>query len=212
MPRIAPILFTVLIALSSFLPQDAKAQTLERGEAVLSANGYRDIAAGATIAVHLADDSDINLRLREVATRALQRAGYTVVESGAAHTLRLESKRRASGAAFDQSIGSLHAGSSVGRPEGNSGGPRGDGVDVNVRLWSTTRNSLLNPKSAGSAPKQGFGVTLDAFEEATRKPAWHGAVRTDDTGGDSYRAGSAMVKHLVDALGLTIEAEYVSLR
>lgn len=190
----------------------ALSQSLQRGEALLTASGFRPIPDGAKVALQLADDSDINLRLRDVAAEALTRAGYQIVEQGPEYTLRLESERLIRGTSVDRSIGSLRAGSSIGRPEGNSGGPRGDGVDVNVKLWSSTRNSLLNPKSAGAAAKQGFGVAIKAFDETVRQPAWHGIARAADTGGDSYRAASAMVKHLIDAFGLSIEAETVSLR
>ena len=85
-------------------------------------------------------------------------------------------------------------------------------MDVNLKLWSSTRNSLLSPKGTGAAPKQGFSVTMKAFDEAARKPAWHGIAQAPNTGSDSYRAASAMVRHLIDALGLTIEAETVSVR
>ena len=112
----------------------ALSQSLQRGEAVLTASVFRPIRDGAKVALQLADDSDINLRLREVAVQALTRAGYQIVEHGPDYTLRLESERLVRGTSVDRSIGSLRAGSSVGRPEGNSGGPRGDGVDLNVKL------------------------------------------------------------------------------
>jgi hypothetical protein len=208
------ILFALSIALLAvtFGAEQVRSQTLHAGEGLLNASGFRPISDGAKVSLQLADDSDINLRLRDVAVRALTRAGYVVVEEGAAYTLRLESERLLQGANVDRSIGSLRAGSSVGRPIGNSSGPRGDGVDLNLKLWSSTRNSLLSPKSAGAAPKQGFGVVIEAFDETARKPAWHGIARAPDAGGDSYRAGSAMVKHLIDALGHSINGEIVSLR
>lgn len=215
-PRMLPR--TMLIALSMMLlvltggAEQGRSQSLETGEALLNTSAFRPIVDGAKVSLQLADDSDINLRLLEVAVQSLTRAGYIVVEESAEFTLRLESERLVQGESVDRSIGSLRAGSSVGRPIGNSGGPRGDGVDLNLKLWSSTRNSLLNPKSTGAAPKQGFGVVIEAFDEAVRKPAWHGIVRSPDVGGDSYRAGSAMVKHLIEALGLNVKEEVVSLR
>ena len=107
---------------------------MEAGEALLSVSGFRPIPDGAKVTLQLADDSDINLRLRDVAAEALRRAGYGVVTQGAEYTLRIESERQVRGATFYKSTGCLRAGSSVGRPEGNSGGPRGDGVDVNLKL------------------------------------------------------------------------------
>ncbi len=212
LPNAFAFIVSIALLLSVAVFEKASAQALRSGEAVLTASGFRPIPEGAKVVLRLADDSDINLRLRDVAKQALTRAGYDVVDTGATFTLRLESERLLQGALADRSIGSLRAGSGIGRPEGNSGGPRGDGVDLNLKLWSSSRNSLLNPKSSGAAAKQGFGVVIKAFDEAARKPAWHGIARAADAGGDSYRAGSAMVKHLVDSLGLTVETEIVSLR
>ena len=151
---------TFVISFVLFLPglgpKQSCSQTLEAGEALLSASGFRPTPDGAKVTLQLADDSDINLRLCDVAAEALRRAGYGVVTQGTDYTLRLESERQVLGATFDRSIGSLRAGSSVGQPEGNSGGPQGDGVDVNLKLWSSKRNSLISPKGTGAAPKQGL--------------------------------------------------------
>ena len=203
---------TFVLFLPGLGPKQSWSQTLEAGEALLSASGFRPIPDGAKMMLQLADDSDINLRLRDVAAQTLRLAGYGVVTQGADYTFRIESERQVRGATFDRSIGGLRAGSSVGRPEGNSGGPRGDVVDVNLKLWFSTRNSLLSPKGTDAAPKQDFGVTMKAFDEAARKPAWHGIAQAPNTGGGSYRAASAMVRHLIDALGVTIEVETVSVR
>lgn len=210
--KVIVFVFSTVLLLTAVEFQSASGQTLQSGEAILSASGFRTIPDRAKVRLQLADDTDINLRLRAIAIQALTRAGYAVVDADAAFTLRLESERLLKGRQTDLSIGSLRAGSSVGRPEGNAGGPRGDGVDLNLRLWSSTKNSLLNPKSAGVAAKQGFAVVIKAFDEAAHKPAWHGIARAPDSGGDSYRTGSAMVKHLIDALGLTVDQEIVSLR
>jgi len=212
LPKATVFVYSTVLLLIAAGFGSVSGQTLQSGEAILTASGFRSIPDHAKVRLQLADDTDINLRLRDVAIQALSRAGYDVVDAGAAFTLRLESERLLQGQKTDLSIGSLRAGSSVGRPEGNAGGPRGEGVDLNLRLWSSTKNSLLNPKSAGAATKQGFGVVIKVFDEAARKPAWHGIARAPDSGGDSYRTGGAMVKHLIDALGLTVDQEIVSLR
>lgn len=182
------------------------------GEASMTTKAYRPIPDNARIALRVADDSDINLRLQEVVERALSRAGYTIVADRPTFTVRLETARRARGVRTDDSIGSLRAGSSVGRPTGNVGGPQGTGVDLNVKLWSSTKNSLLSPKSGGSAPKQGFDVKLEAFDETARKPAWNGVARAAYNGGDNFRAGSIMINRLIEAFGISIEPESVSLQ
>ncbi len=188
------------------------AQGTDDVDGVMSASAFRPVPDDSRLTIQIADDTDINLRLRDVAERLLRRAGYTIVSEKPTFTLRLESQRISGGVQFDRSIGSLRAGSSVGRPTGNRSGPQGTGVDLNLKLWSSTRNSLLSPKSPGSAPKQGLGIQIEAFDEIARKPAWHGVARAVDSGGDSFRTGSALVRHLVDAFGLTIKEETLSLR
>ena len=205
-------IFSIALIFAIVAFQQSFGQTPGTGEAAMMASGFRPIADGAKVELQIADDSDINLRLRDVAELALTRAGYSVVDDRPDFTLRLETERLLGAAPLDSSIGSLRAGSGVGRPTGNAGGPRGTGVNLNLKLWSSSRNSLLSPKASGAAPKQGFGVTIKAFYEAARKPAWHGIARAPDSGGDSFRAGSAMIKHLIDVLGQTIETETVSLR
>ena len=136
--KVIVFVFSTVLLLTAVEFQSASGQTLQSGEAILSASGFRTIPDRAKVRLQLADDTDINLRLRAIAIQALTRAGYAVVDADAAFTLRLESERLLKGRQTDLSIGSLRAGSSVGRPEGNAGGPRGDGVDLNLRVRPET--------------------------------------------------------------------------
>lgn len=212
MARIVPTAAVLALLLIGGTIAHAETEEPERGEATITSRSFLQIPAGARVALQIADDSDINLRLRDVASQGLKRAGYIQVTKDPEYTLRLESERLTSGQRIDSSIGSLRYGSGVGRPEGKQSGPQGTGVDLNLKLWSSTRNSLLSPKPGDVAPKQGFLVVIAAFDEAEAKPAWQGIARAPDTGGDPFRVGSAMVKHLVDSLGLTLDEEIVSLR
>ncbi len=204
------ILVAMLFAAAFVGP--AAAQSGGANDAVMSASVYRPIPQGARVTLRLADDTDINLRLREVATRSLTRAGYHVVEDDPVIVLRLESRRFSSANSADRSIGQLRYGSGFGRSVGNVDGPQGVGVDVKLKLWSSTRNSLLKPQGKSVAQRQGFGVSIDAYDEIAGKPAWSGVARAADNGGDSFRAGGAMVRRLIEALGIAVEAETVSLR
>ncbi len=206
------VCFCLISALSLTVQNFAMAQIEAAGDAVMSTRSFRPIPDGSLIKVQIADDTDINLRLRDVTERALRRAGYRITTDKPAFTFRLETERLGAGTQLDRSVGSLRAGSGVGRPSGNIGGPQGTGVDFNLKLWSSSRNSVLNPQSSGTAPKQGFGIQLEAFDETAGKPSWHGASRAPDNGGDSFRTGSAIIRHLVGAIGLTLEAESISLR
>ena len=76
-----------VISFVLFLPglglKQSWSQTLESGEALLSASGFRPVPDGAKVVLQLADDRDINLRLRDIAGQALRRAGSGVVIQGA---------------------------------------------------------------------------------------------------------------------------------
>ena len=188
-----------LLVMLTLMSSGVAAQS-DRDDATMTTRAYRPIPDNARVALQIADDSDINLRLQEVTSRALTRASYTVVTDKPTITLRLETVRRTAGSRTDDSIGSIRAGSSVGRPTGNVGGPQGTGVDLNVKLWSSTKNSLLRHRSSGSVPKQGFDVKLEAFDETTLKPAWNGIARAAYNGGDNFRAGSIMINRLIGHL------------
>lgn len=201
----------VLAMFAVALSGDAGAQYVEEDDAVISARSFRPIAAGVRVALRIADDTELNQRLAAVTADALRRAGYQVVEDNPEILLRLETRRPAEIGLHDRSVGSFEAGSGHGRPTGNVGGPRGVGVDLNLRLWSSTRNSLLKRTKRGAAPRQGFSVIFDAYDETAGKAAWHGDARARNVGGDSFRAGSAMIQRLIDVFGSALEPTPVSL-
>lgn len=200
-----------MAALASIAAGDAGAQYIEEDDAVIAARSYRPIPPGVRVALRIADDTELNQRLAAVAADALRRAGYQVVVDNPVIVLRLETRRRAGIEPKDRSVGSLDVGSGHGRPTGMVGGPRGVGVDVNLRLWSSTRNSLLKRSKPSAAPKQGFSVIFDAYDETAGKAAWRGDARAESVGGNSFRAGSAMIRRLIDLFGTAAEPTPISL-
>lgn len=210
--RVAPWVAGVMAMLAGIVASDAGAQYIAGNDAVIAARSFHPIAPGTRVALRIADDTALNQRLAAVATDALARAGYRVVEDNPVIVLRLETRRRAGIEPEDQSVGRLDAGSGLGRPTGNVGGPRGVGVDVNLRLWSSTRNSLLKRVKPSAAPKLGFRVIFDAYDEPAGKAAWRGDARAQNAGGDLFRAGGAMIRHLIELFGTTAEPTPISLR
>jgi len=202
----------VLAGMAASGASGANAQYIEEEDAVIAARSYRPIAPDTRVALRIADDTELNQRLAAVAADALRRAGYQVVEDDPVIVLRLETHRRTGIGRDDRSIGSLNAGSGHGRPVGSVGGPRGVGVDLNLRLWSSTRNSLLKPARPAAAPKQGFTVIFNAYDEPTGKAAWRADARAQNVEGNLFRAGSAIIRRLIDLFGTTVEAKPVSLR
>jgi hypothetical protein len=111
----------------------------------------------------------------------------------------METKNIAEGQAADNSVGSLQAGNQT-------------GVDLNVRLWSSTKNSLLkrNVGEAENVPE--FVILFDAYDEVAKKAAWRGEARTTDSEGDSIEVASAMIRQIVPMLGITVPRRTVPLR
>lgn len=185
----------ILMSGSSTLP----AQGLTEGNMEIQAQSLEQISPTASIRLQLANDSEFNLRLGAVAVKALQEAGYIVDERSRMVTLRLETQNVTVAKKSDTSIGSLEAGSGV-------------GVDLNVRLWSSSKNSLLKQNSNEKEKTPAFSITFDAYDEVAGKASWHGEAVTESMDGNNFEAGESMVRQLISAFGTTLKRKTVPLR
>jgi hypothetical protein len=82
--------------------------------------------------------------------------------------------------------------------------PRGSEVDLNVKLWSSTKKSLLGQKRPSKPLRQGFQLTLEAYDVKKSEYVWRGNARTAETGGDAFRVGQAMARRLIEVIGETV--------
>ena len=175
------------------------AEELTEGSMQIQAQSREPIEPRVGIRFQLANDSELDLRLQTVAIQALRDAGYRVNQPGSVITLRMETQNGTVVSKEDTSIGSLEAGSGV-------------GVDLNVRLWSSTQNSLLKNNSGKNRRIPVFAVTFDAYDDVGGKAAWRGEAVTHSADGINFEAGDAMVRQLISAFGTTLKPKNVPLR
>ena len=192
------ILPAAALLCAGVLTLPALAQDKLEDKAVISAQGIKPVVPGARIRFRLADDSDFNRQLADVAVSALRNAGYASDDTAPQITLRMETFHSAASAAPDNSIGSLQA---------DSGGD----VDLNVRLWSNSKNSLLNKKPGETEGPAHFVIVLEAYDEAAEAVSWHAEARTDNRNATRVEAGSAMVQQLISVFGKASEPVFIQL-
>ncbi|MEX2615822.1 MAG: hypothetical protein WD767_06980 [Alphaproteobacteria bacterium] len=166
--------------------------------AVISALGIRPIASGARVRIRLADDSDFNRQLAIVAGESLRDAGYGNDSTAPQITLRIETRNNAPGVTEDNSIGRLHA---------DSGGD----IDLNVRLWSSNRNSLLKKNTGEAGGDPTYVIQMEAYDEVAGTVAWQAEARTDKVNANNIEAGSAMVRQLIAVFGKASEPVFIPL-
>jgi hypothetical protein len=195
--------FMALVLLS--LP--AAAQGL--GEILLSAQAVHGIDPNVSIDVRVSDDTDLNIRLRDVVRDILHRTGFKFEENNPALVLQLQTQRLTQSEGDTGSIGQFRAGSATGRPTGSLDDPRGSEVDLNVKLWSSTKKSLLGQKRRSRPLRQGFQLSLEVHDAVKNEYVWRGSAQTAETGGDVFRVGKAMASHLVEVIGETVAPRIV---
>jgi hypothetical protein len=197
------LLFAGLALFSAITHQSASAQ--EVGEILLSAQSTQPIAPKSRFEVRLSDDTDLNLRLRDVFIERLQNAGF--IKDGVSPTLVIWLKPQRITWNSDQngSIGSLRVGSTLGPPSGSLNDPRGSEVDFNVKLWSSTKNSLLRKNKSTRMARRGFQIVLEVFNNTKDAYIWRGSARATELSGESFRVGQAMAPRLIEVLGQTVE-------
>ena len=190
--------FVLLVAfvLPLFLAGPAGADHGRQG--VLHGVSYQDLPDQATIQVTLFDDSPENLEIKLRFEAALRQAGYRIVGDGAAGdgALELAVESAVSGGAIESE------GPSLGRVQGSNEG----GVDVQVNVWLSSKDSLLGGRKAASGGGARSELRLEAAlrERATGQLFWQGSAVAILHLLDRARAAQAMVAPLVDGLGQTI--------
>ena len=125
--------------------------------------------------------------------------------------LQLQTQRLVQGESDGGYIGQFRAGSATGRPRGSLDDPRGSEIDLNVKLWSSTRKSLLGQKPQSKRSRPGFQLTLEAYDVVKGEYVWRGSARTEESGGDTFRVGQAMASRLVETFGKTVAPRIVEI-
>ncbi len=203
-----PLRLALIVLALSVAP--AAAQEPPPGtNAVLSARDYVPLPAGAAVTVVALDDTDRNLRIKEVIEGALRTRGYTVADD-APLILEFEVREVVGSSVAEEGGGIVQFRSRIGGRFG------GDEQRVRVSVFSTSRDSLLTGRRSArrddGRPRTTRRLHIDMVVNRAegRQRLWEGRAAADLGRGDVLVTARALAPRLVDALGETAGPRFFS--
>ncbi len=193
LPRSRRILLAILPLLFLSLALDsAYGQNL----AALNTRSYSPLPEGASIWVEALDDSDFNLSIQELFTRALGRSGLAGESAAARLNLTFDSLDR-----FE-----------VGKRDylGEVKQDKFSETSLRLNMWSTTRDSLLNRHQSGSLSGR-FLIVAILYDNEAQRRLWEAEASAPASMRDNKKGVTNLVFRIVDQLGKTIRQEALSL-
>ena len=207
MTILARVLSTAGFALLLSLPDPAAAQQTAppsegpRAPGFLTTQVFQKAPDELTVSVAPYDDNDLNLRLKadfEVQLAAQQR-GRVESEARAAYLLLFETEVVPADA--------VPRGPSLGSANVTDGG-----VDVNVNVWSSSKDSVLGGRQeAADVGANVFHINAVLRERASGQLVWQGDAYYELTGPASEGVARALVAPLVEKLGQSVAHEALSI-
>lgn len=169
---------------------------------LLTTQVFKETPAQPVIAVSPYDDSDLNLALKAdfEAEIAGQNRGRVEREGAADYLLLFESEVIPAEA--------VPQGPSLGSAEVTD-----EGVDVNVNVWSSKKDSILGGRQEGAAVNSSvFHINAVLRERGSSTVAWQGDAYYRLTGPATEPVARAMVAPLVNKLGQAVDRESFDIR
>lgn len=196
----APVaLASVLLAGAAPVPAAAVEQTVE---AALNAQSYTAVPR-APVEVRLYTRTGEVTDLRAQATRALEAAGWQVVDTGGALAFSLE-------LTGDDPI-ARRGEPGVLAVEGfrGSSGASTDRLYARLKLYSTTESSVLTGRQSPDDRAVGGGTRIqaDVTDLSDGRRLWQGWVMVDAAGRPPEAAAEKMLPLLIDSIGETVRDE-----
>lgn len=183
--------FTFLLLILTGSPAAAQEAADVRAPGRINAQAFRDIPPDATLRVRPFDDTRDNRRLKQQIERALERKGRHVDDRAGTLSMNFETMVQQIGRAGPPpGIGSIQADR--------------DDARVRLNLYSTTEDSLANPRRAegGGSGSVQFQLTL-SLDDARGVRLWQGTATLLGTPVDEMTAYGAMARALLDEMGRT---------
>ncbi len=183
--------FTFLLLIFTGLPAAAQEAPDARAPGRINAQAFRDIPAEATLRVRPFDDTRDNRRLKQQIERALERKGRHIDDRAGTLSMNFETTVQQIGRAGPPpGIGSIQADR--------------DDARVRLNLYSTTEDSLANPRRSegGGSGSVQFQLTL-SLDDARGVRLWQGTATLLGTPVDEMAAYGAMARALLDEMGRT---------
>lgn len=169
---------------------------------LLTTQVFKKTPAQPAIAVSPYDDSDLNLTLKAdfEAQIAGQNRGRVEREGAADYLLLFESEvMPADAVPRDPSLGSAEV--------------TDEGVDVNVNVWSSEKDSILGGRQEGAAMDSSvFHINAVLRERASSTVAWQGDAYYRLSGPATEPVARAMIAPLVEKLGQAVVRESFEIR
>lgn len=195
----------LLACLVAWAANGASAQTAARTEngpkGTINAVAFSPMPSNVEIAVRPLDDSDANLRLKEMFAGALRSKGFRVVDK-ATLVMSVETRDEV-GSWTDQGRRSLIELQAKGGRDG------GEDAQALVNIYNSTRGGLLNEGRGGTsiATPSTYRINVTVDDRSNGKRVWQGWTVADLGHGDRDVLSKAMVPALMGHLGLTVSLQ-----
>jgi hypothetical protein len=157
--------------------------------ALIQAVAYKPIPAGSGFDTQVNDDSELNQEALQRVNAELGGRGYAV-STGAGLVMVIETAL-VRGQKQDDPLGQVHA-------DNND-------AEINARLFSSSQNSLLNPRQPIGSADRTFRVSLSVYDRASGLYVWRGTATRNDPQIDVNQAGNEMIAALIGALGKSVQ-------
>ncbi len=160
---------------------------------VLTTTVYGELPAAVSVNVEPYDDSELNLQIKAAFDEELVRRNQASAPAGdfqfGFDTQILQGEFDGAG----PSLGSFRARSLT-------------GVDFQLNIWSSTKDSVLGGRQKGADSKKKmsvFHINAELRDGATGEVLWSGDAFCEMLGGDTLRIARSMVRPLIANLGRT---------
>lgn len=191
----------LLACLVAWAANGALAQTAAPAQAgpkgTMNAVSFSPMPSNVEIAVRPLDDSDANLRLKEMFAAELRSKGFRVVDKSTL-VMTVETRDEV-GSWTDQGRRSLIELQAKGGRDG------GEDAQAMVNIYNSTRGGLLNEGRGGTsiATPSTYRINVTVDDRNNGKRIWQGWTIADLGHGDREALAKAMVPALMGHLGLT---------
>jgi len=199
------VLFLAL-AITLVAPAYAEDNAAAPPRGYLTAFACETLTTPLQLKVEAMDNTDQNLRLKDVLVQRLQKNGAQIIDSSP-QVLSLEvavarqATRNKPGDMVDVRVGGE-------KPEEGTS----DYARVRMNIWSSTRDSLLTGRQP-SVEEEGFDVLrlrASLNSRADGRCLWQGEIIENLDGEDAYGAAAKVISQLADAVGQAVNRKPIN--
>ena len=171
------------------------AQNPSGAPGMISSRSYQPLPQGLALTVKPFDDSDTNIMIRDHLVDELKRSAYRMSDTAVLELSFETSVAEVNFSGPEPTLGTLSA---------DAGGD----LDVNVNVWSSTKDSVLGGRQRKGAARKHNSFRLNAVLRDLRngKRLWEADAVFAMVVSDQDRIAQSIVPQVVSALGQTVAA------